>query len=373
MADTAEITDVRDLAQFRALWRSLVKQTPRGGFGQSLEFLEAAWPAVAADSTLRVVLVFEDAETVWLIPLADRKRTDFRPRLRQLTHAIPGFAAFSRGVGARSTAVAKSLFNHVLKHRRDWDVLDLFGQDTQSDGTFMLKAGAESAGLCQKWIPTSQSVLIDLSGPFAGYWQRRPVSLRRELERLESEFEADHRIEHLRWRSAALSDEPDDCRWDLFQECVEIGIAQAGASQDGRSTGTAGDGGPASRVGLLRSVHPAACRHGAVDVNLLMVDGEPAAFLYNYVWLGNVQTVWRGWVPHPDGEPAARVLALRMIRDSFDRADRTIDLGPGSLAFVRGLQTQVLTQLRLLHFSTRSIRGRLESLKHRLVRSASGP
>jgi hypothetical protein len=118
----------------------------------------------------------------------------------------------------------------------------------------------------------------------------------------------------------------------------------------------------------VSDVHETACRHGAADVNLLFFDRRPVAFLYNYLLDGNLQTAWMGSHPDVNVEDALSLLVARMIQDSFERGDGSIDLGLGSLAFAHGAQTSVVTYSRLLHFSMRSFRGHSAKLRHWMSR-----
>ena len=80
----------------------------------------------------------------------------------------------------------------------------------------------------------------------------------------------------------------------------------------------------------VRNAHSAAVRAGAVDINLLLLDGQPAAFmLYNYHYQGHVLGLRMGF----DGECVPRRRRQRvvqsLVRDSYERGDKLLDLGPG--------------------------------------------
>ena len=78
---------------------------------------------------------------------------------------------------------------------------------------------------------------------------------------------------------------------------------------------------------------------GMVDVNVLTVDGQPAAFLYGYHYRGNVIGLRTGFdAALRDGIGSA--LMLKTIDDSCRRGDRIIDFGPGEREHKRRLRTR---------------------------------
>ena len=81
----------------------------------------------------------------------------------------------------------------------------------------------------------------------------------------------------------------------------------------------------------LRAAHVAAADAGAVDLNLLLLNGRPIAFAYNYYWQGWVYGLRSGYDHSQSEDGAGAVLMARMIEDSCRRGDRLIDLGPSYL------------------------------------------
>ena len=98
--------------------------------------------------------------------------------------------------------------------------------------------------------------------------------------------------------------------------------------------------------GFLRETHEAAAAAGAVDLNLLLIDGVPVAFIYGYHYRGYVYGLRRGYDAERSREGAGNVLLAYTLRDSFARGDRIYDMGVGSLESKRHFQTRVLPILR---------------------------
>jgi CelD/BcsL family acetyltransferase involved in cellulose biosynthesis len=91
-----------------------------------------------------------------------------------------------------------------------------------------------------------------------------------------------------------------------------------------------------------------------VDVNLLLVDGRPAAFAYNYHFHGRLTGVRIGYDasfgfsgPRQPGWGTALMLAS--IEDSCQRGDVSLDLGPGETPFKRRLRTHSEPTYRMIY------------------------
>jgi CelD/BcsL family acetyltransferase involved in cellulose biosynthesis len=84
-----------------------------------------------------------------------------------------------------------------------------------------------------------------------------------------------------------------------------------------------------------------------VDINLLKVDGRPAAFLYGYHCRGNVAALRTGFDSSISGVGSA--LMLQSIEDSCRRGDLSIDFGPGEREHKRRLRTRTESTYRLTY------------------------
>jgi CelD/BcsL family acetyltransferase involved in cellulose biosynthesis len=103
------------------------------------------------------------------------------------------------------------------------------------------------------------------------------------------------------------------------------------------------------RVGeFLHAAHAAAARLGMLDVNVVTVHGQPAAFFYGYHYNGNITALRTGFDAASDGEIDS-ALMLQTIQDSCGRGDRTIDFGPGEHEHKRQLRTRTESTYRLTY------------------------
>jgi CelD/BcsL family acetyltransferase involved in cellulose biosynthesis len=100
---------------------------------------------------------------------------------------------------------------------------------------------------------------------------------------------------------------------------------------------------------FLRDAHAVAARNGMVDLNLLLVDGRPAAFSYNYHYHGRLTGVQTGYDASLGCPDLGAALLLRSIEDSFERRDVSYNLGPGESHFDRLLRTHTEISYRLTY------------------------
>ena len=85
-----------------------------------------------------------------------------------------------------------------------------------------------------------------------------------------------------------------------------------------------------------------------LDLHVLNVEGQPAAFLYGYHHQGNVTALRTGF-DASNNNGIGSALMLQAIRDSCGRGDRTIDLGPGEREHKRRLRTRTESTYRLTY------------------------
>ena len=142
-------------------------------------------------------------------------------------------------------------------------------------------------------------------------------------------------------------------RRDLFAAFEKIATANGSA---GRPTAK-GD------LDFLRDLHASAVDAGAMDLNLLSLNGNPIACAYNYHREGLVEPV--RIAVDPDAMPGAECILMgRMLRDSCERGDRTFLLNRHDTAVARPWQTSTLASYRYTHFAPMGPRATILRLNH---------
>lgn len=352
MSMVEEINDIRDLAQFRPLWNALLAETRDASFFQSLEWLEVYWKHFAGNQKLRVIVVGDSGETAGIVPLVVRPVRTRVGELQYLTYPLDDWGSFYGPVGPRPWVTLQAAFRHIQRARRDWDVFELRWVDADGrDGGLTGKA-FEASGIPAHKHPWVVASLVELNGTYDEYLASRSAGWRRSHRRNERTLSRKGAVTHVRYRPRGEDYGETDPRWDLYEACEEIARRSwQGASRTGTTLSHE------SIRGFLREMHETASRLGAVDVNLLMVNGEPVAFNYGYHCRGYVDVIRCGFDPNLDG---AGSLALeRLIRESYDLGDRKIDLGPGSLEYKRRWHTDSVTSYRYTHFARTDVQAQL--------------
>jgi Acetyltransferase (GNAT) domain len=190
------------------------------------------------------------------------------------------------------------------------------------------------------------------------YWAARKSTWRSNVRRCERLLQKRGRLEYLRYRPLGEANGEGDPRWDLYDTCVQI----AEHSWQGDSTTGTTLSHPAVRE-YLRAAHESAARAGAVEVNLLLLDGEAVAYSYNYCYCGWVYGVRNGYDPAVVQEGAGTVLMGKMIEDSCRRGDQLIDLGPNYLECKRYWLTRLQPAYHYTHFHPARLRAQALRLK----------
>jgi CelD/BcsL family acetyltransferase involved in cellulose biosynthesis len=177
-----------------------------------------------------------------------------------------------------------------------------------------------------------------------------------------------HSIDFIRHRPAPARDGDGDPRWDLYAMCEHVALASWQAKSASGNTLTH------ERVRqFLRDAHAVAAHNGMVDVNLLLVDERPAAFVYNYQCHGHLTTLRIGYDPSIGVSGLGTALLLRSLEDSCERGDLSCDLGSGNARFQRHLRTRVETTYRLSYWPLSSWRLQAARIARWAGRRWSGP
>ena len=344
MPHVHEINDIDELAGDRLLWNHLLPQTRQATFFQSLDWLEVYWRHFGHDQRLRAVVVSAAEEPVGILPLVVRTETTTFGPVRTLTYPLHDWGSFYGPIGPNPTATLVVGLEHVRRTPRDWDLIDLRWIDAGLDAGRTPRAFA-AAGFRpheQVWAQTS---FIEMTGTWQDYWKGRSRQWRLNVGRLERRLAEHGEVTYVRHRPDAAAHGDGEPRWDLYDACVDLSRRSwQGASHSGTTLCH-----PNVET-YLRQTHAAAASCGAVDMNLLVVDGKPAAFIYNYHYRGRVYGLRMGYDPDMARFGPGTVLTKKMIQDSFVRGDCLYDMGIGSCAYKRRWLTSTPMSTRYTHF-----------------------
>ncbi|MCE5268662.1 MAG: GNAT family N-acetyltransferase, partial [Planctomycetaceae bacterium] len=337
----------------RSAWDALLTKTPAASFFQSLRWLEIYWRHFAPGQRLRVLVVEDNGEPIGIVPLVVRRESSKVGPLRILTFPLHAWGSFYGPIGPDAIATLHAGLDHVRQSRTDWDVLELRwqgapGTDYQDTRQAMLDAGLQAYATV--WERTA---VVDFDGTWDAYWASRKGAWLRRFRHAERKLAERGKLDYVRYRPQASQDDSTP-RWDLYDACEQLARRSwQGSATDGTTLSHE------SIRGFLREVHQAAARAGAVDLNLLYLNGEPVAFMYGYYYNGYIYGLRRGYDAELASDGAGNVLMAYALQDSFARGDRMYDLGVGSLESKRHFQTRLVPIWRLSHFARRTPRAQL--------------
>lgn len=361
MSQVVEINDLETLAGHQLAWNSLFPQTRSATFFQTYAWLAAYWRHYGQRQRLKVLLVRACDEPVGILPLCVRGETYRVGRLRVLTYPLHDWGSYYGPIGPNPTVTLLAGLRYLQQSRRDWDLLDLRWTDRHGVDHGRTPAAMRQVGFAATADPYRPIAAVDLSEGWEAYLRSRTSKWRNNYRRNERQLAERGNVELVRYRPpGGLGTAP---RWDLYDMCERVASRswQAGSS---RGTTLSDE----AVRDFLRDVHRQAALLGMVDLNLLLVDGEPAAFAYNYHYAGCVQGLRSGFDPAFSKDGAGTVLYARMLQDSCARQDRCIDFGAGYLQCKRHWITHVEASYRYTHFPVADVRAQLLRAKRWLHR-----
>ncbi len=336
MAQMLEINEIERLAEFRREWGELLRQTAGASFFQSLEWLEVYWRHFGDGQRLRTMIVLDEGRPTGILPLVVRSEATKVGHLRVLTFPLHDWGSFYGPIGADPGLTLAAGLEHIHRAPRDWDILELRWQGAVGTDPTLVQRAMLAAGFQAYPTVWDRAALVDFAGTWQSYWAARKGAWLRRFRHAERRLAQQGEISHVRYRPLGELHDDGSPRWDLYDACEEL----ARRSWQGGAT----DGTTLSHDavrGFLREAHEAAAAAGAADLNLLLLDGMPAAFVYGYHYGGYVYGLRRGYdaaQPRGGGQRALGPRPPRRLR----RGDRIYDMGVGSRESKRHFETRAV-------------------------------
>ena len=263
--------------------------------------------------------------------------------VRVLTYPMDGWGTFYAPIGPQPTATLLAGLRHIAATPRDWDLVDLRWVDADGLDKGRTRQALRGAGLA------GAATAVDASGPDRIVERLGSVLVEpgARLAARSRSIAATARLNAENWNTSAIG-RPEH----LAATAIRGGTYTMPAKKSRGGVGKAHR--PTARrsatnrcASYLRDAHESAAAAGGVDLNLLRIDGRPAAFAYNYHFAGQVYGLRAGFDPAVAPSGSGTVLLRLMVEDSFRRGDERIDLGPDSLEYKRRWATQNSNQLPL--------------------------
>ncbi len=360
MREIFEINDLPTLLTYRSLWQSLLEETTDACFFQTLDWLEVYWAHYGSHQRLRTLIVYEHGQPLGILPMVVRRERRKVGEVAILTYPLDDWGSFYGPIGPCPEATLAAGLKYFAESQRDWDQLDLRWVADEPVSRAQVESALAQAGLPTRNAVRTTTAEIEIEGTWDHFFQKQPSKWRNNFRRWQRRLAEQGEITFLRYRPAGSAAGEGDPRWDLYDACEKIAQRSwQGSSQTG-TTLCHEEVRP-----FLRDLHAAAARAGGVEINLLLRNGEPIAFAYNYHYRGNVFGLRVGYDPDAARDGAGNVLNAYALEDSIRRGDRVYDMGPGSLEYKRHLATRFVSVLQYTHFNRASVKGQLLYAAHR--------
>ena len=359
MTTVREINAIGELEPYRSVWTELLNRTKDASFFQTLEWLELYWKYYGSDKKLRVLLILEKDAVQGIVPLLVLRDTTRIGPIRFLTYPLSSWGSFYGPIGPSPELLLTAALNHIRQTPKDWDVLELRFVDVEGTDGGATERALKTAGLKAYRTTQGEASLIDMSMSWNDFLASKSKNWRKSYHSWERKLKQQGDLQFIRHRPRGEAHGDSDPRWDLYDACLAISEKSwQSASPDGTTLCH-----PEVRE-FLRETHAVAARLGAADLTLLLLNGIPLAFGYNYYWNRNLVGLRVGYDPLTAPKSGAgSLLKAYIVRDGCDRGDLVYDMGPGSMDIKRQLRTRTATIFRYSHFKSLSPRLQLMRLK----------
>ena len=175
---------------------------------------------------------------------------------------------------------------HIRRTPRDWDMIELRWVAAEATTGGKSARALRAAGMFTEKQEYQSTSIVDLPSTWDEFLAGKSQSLRRQFRRTLRDLIESGRAEYIRHRPAPATEGDGDPGWDIYDMCESVARASWQADVTHGNTLTH------DRVrGFFRDAHAAAARLGMADINVLKIEGRPAAFLYGYHTQGNVTAI----------------------------------------------------------------------------------
>jgi CelD/BcsL family acetyltransferase involved in cellulose biosynthesis len=250
---------------------------------------------------------------------------------------------------------------HLRRAKRDWDMLELRWTGPESAERGRTARAMRAANMLSVTSEYQTTSIIDLPKTWDNFISAKSSTLRRQFRRTLKQVYEERGGQFIRHRPAPAREGDGDAGWELYEMCETAALASWQGSATNGNTITH------DRVrDYCRDAHETAARLGMVDVNILLLEDRPAAFLYNYHYQGRITALRTGYDASAGHDGVGSALILKSIEDSITRGDSLIDFGPGEREHKRRLRTRTEASYRLNFTPLGSLRSQAVNWSRRI-------
>lgn len=329
----------------------MLRQTPQASFYHTFDWLNTYWQHFGRDQRLRVLVVRAAGSPIGILPLCVRTEQYRVGKTRVLTYPLADWGTWYGPMGPNPSATMFMAMQHLRDTPRDWDLMELRWTNASRSDRGATDRAMRTAGFRPQKSSYQEVSVIRMDGDWDSYIASKNGKWQHEHRRQSRVIEQLGRIDFIRYRPAGAAYGDGDPRWDLFDACMDVSQR---SWQAGSTNGTTLC--HAQIRDYIRDTHAAAARLGMLDLTLLTVDGQPAAFTYNYCFDGRLYALRMGYDATISGRGLGKELLARSLQDCFERGDSIFDLGVGDYRYKREFRTGVETSYQFSHFPATALR-----------------
>jgi len=357
MSEVIEINEIEDLRAYASFWNRLHAKTPQATFFQTLPWLETYWKFFGHGKKLRVLLVQVDCQIKGILPLVEQtERTKAGP-VRILTYPLDGWGPFYGPVGSDQAATLYAAMQYLQATPRSWDLIDLRYVDPIVDRGRIFNT-MRCHGMSPNVLPWNPSYAIQLPDNFEEFISTRSSKFRATIRRTLRKAE-EAGVISARYRPTPCPTDNAEPNFALYDECVLLARRTWQACS---TTGTTLSHPEAADY--FRECFVQASRLGMIDIMTLKHEDRMIAFSYNFHHQGNLLGLRMGYERDSKQLTPGTVMMSHQIRDSIQRGDQLIDLGPEHLEIKSRWINRTLESQRVCHYSRLSLSANVLRMGH---------
>ena len=240
------------------------------------------------------------------------------------TYPLHDWGTFFGPIGRDRTALLHTAMEHIRRTRRDWDLLDLRWTDRDGEDRLRTPRAMRTAGMPAWEEPWSSTAVVPLQGEWQDYFGAKSGRWRENVRRQGLCLAERGGVTYVRYRPRGAMFGDDNPRGIFTKRVNEL------LSEAGRITRRTARPSPINRSGdFCGTAHAEACAvgHGGPEPDH---GRRPSRGLRVRLRPSGLRDRAPDRIRFPILPGGARnVLMMYMIRDSFQRGDRRIELGPG--------------------------------------------
>lgn len=314
----------------------MLSLTPHASFMQSIDWLNVRWDHGTEKEDHFVIGVKDGEKIVGFVPLVIARVKTSLGEMKVAKFPLDGWGSFFGPVSSHPNETLSLAIDYLFASKRKFDFLELTAIPDLKTTLPSVEVDQEVTSIqlinkqCQEDSRVGQ---IDLTDDWDTYWEsrRKQKNRRRNVERCARRL---NELGDVRWERfrPEVSDPSTQCdlRWEVFEACERISSISWQKDLTNGNTLHHEDVNP-----LLRDAYQAGVRAGSIDVSLLYLDDQAIAYAFGYHYKGYVDLYRIGFDPQYAKFAPGNALWSRLIRDSFERGDRVLDLGPTCLDYKR--------------------------------------